>query len=96
MAVRSHTEIINAVIDNFDFETVHKFLELGGEVWTIGDEQRIPSIDDLKDEARMLLEMVVDRFGSRMERNYFKACTTDNGNLTLNYIMSSATMYRIY
>lgn len=52
-------EQINFVLSEFDFETTHAIIKFMNVTWKFHDKpQSIPTIDDLQNKSRVLLEEV--------------------------------------
>jgi hypothetical protein len=53
-------ENIDNIIENFDFDKVHRVMVFMDWKWAFSVVVRVPSIDELKDEARRLLGNLVE------------------------------------
>jgi hypothetical protein len=69
-----NTEIIDEILDEFDFETVHRTMKALDWKWS-GCEVDIPSIGDLRRQARLLLQ--------ELFRNKYR-CTGTGGLFAYN------------
>lgn len=91
------TEIIEKILDGFDFHAVYNYTEHVKYEFFDGSKYRRPSIDDLKDTARKLLEKV---YGDNEMTNYiiaygtcnFEASKTADGLLSLRYYIAESDL----
>ena len=93
-------QMIAEVMEDFDFEKVHKVMVLLDWKWYIGnDEQAVPSVYRMMKEAERLLRDCAQYYGDRE----FHACGTggfmaslDNGTLALQFVLTESTSEDIY
>lgn len=46
---------VNQILEHFDFEKVHTYMEATNWGWATSEGYKVPSIDQIKDQARRLL-----------------------------------------
>lgn len=82
--MKRNTAVVELIMQSFDFHKVHKVMWLLGWEWALtgGREPRVPTVDDLRETARDLLERV--KPGHRLSRGGFEA--TDH---SLRFIVAS-------
>ena len=74
--------IINDIIDEFDFEKVHKVMGLLNWTWYIDYVHKIPNIDDMKKTASRILQNVLER----NSENYYIATGGFKASMQDGYI----------
>lgn len=51
---------VNNIMENFNFENVHKIMTILNWKWSMGNgEERVPSLHEIKKEAKRMLEDAV-------------------------------------
>lgn len=74
---------IEKIISHFDFKSVHKAMYATGWIWNSSDG--VPSIAELKKEAKRLLNEVK----TNISTGGFEAIKDDNGDLSLSFEFES-------
>ena len=83
--------MIDEVMSEFDFEKVHAFMVINGETFYENGKRYTPTVDDVKQVARKLLEDAFDsyqkdpEFISTSVYNFTAEVTGEDGILELYY-----------
>lgn len=81
------TEAINYILDNFDFELVHKAMTALNWTWRDGG---VPAVSDLRQKARQLLsEIHIDNSGKGYYASGGFEVTALDGILKLDFVLES-------
>ena len=71
MSKQSESDAIDSILQKFKFELVYAYMKMVG--WTYRDQTHTPTIEQLRDTARGLLEDVKKKHGSRLLTGGFEA-----------------------
>ena len=84
-------EVVNDVLDRFDFDSVEEVMQMTGWVWGIGRTEYIPTQYEMRKFTRKLLEEAIDKETTILS-NKFRASSwkEDNGQLSakLEFVFS--------
>ena len=81
----SYQEKIEELIQGFDFNLVHRVMEYLG--WTYETSKGVPSLENLKTEARTLLEKLKSKPGI-LGCGGIRASHKEDGTLSLKFILT--------
>lgn len=80
-------DLIDDIMDNFDFEQVHKAMALLDWKWGMGDKERIPDIAELRKFARQRLKEAINNPNRYSSSGGFVAKQDKDGGLYLGFVL---------
>jgi hypothetical protein len=81
------TKQIDSIMENFNFENVHKVMEFLNWEW---QDMGIPSISQLKLEAERLLLLAVSKKHKIIGTGGFEVLRRKNGNISLYFVVEES------
>jgi hypothetical protein len=89
-------EVINDVLDRFDFDSLEEVMQMTGWVWGIGRTEHIPTKYEMRKLSRKLLEEAIDK-ENVVSSGGFRASSwkEDDGQLRakLEFVFSQTETY---
>ena len=89
MITQKQQELIDDIMDNFDFEKVHKVMTFLNWKWAMLDGYAIPSISDIRSRARDRLKTVLLEKYGYCESGGLVARKYDDGTISLEFKIES-------
>lgn len=81
-------DLIDDIMDNFDFEQVHKAMALLDWKWGMGKEERIPDVSELRKYARNRLKEAISNPNHYSSSGGFVAKQDKDGGLELLFMLT--------
>lgn len=90
--IEGKEQMIERVLERFDFEKVHAAMSLFGWTWTHeGGERYVPDVPEMEYCAEKLIDSVMEHFGEGTYNSNstggFRATLDANDELTLEFIL---------
>ena len=82
-------ELIDEILDQFDFQTVKEVMDAVDWKWTIGTESRVPDIPELRKKARELLWSLIRSKDRMIKTGGLVVEKDDDETLELRFEVSS-------
>lgn len=89
---------VEVIMQDFDFENVHRIMKFLNWKWATSDGMKVPSIENMKKTAQELLDDVVEESAKTPEHNYietggFRASYSNINGMSLQFIAEQAESY---
>lgn len=81
-------EIIDEIMDFFDFERVHKVMEALNWTWT-ATNGNVPEVCQLRRQVRSMLNLLIDKNLESLETGGFSVTKDSNGYIKCSFIVDS-------
>lgn len=87
MITQKQQELIDDIMDNFNFEKVHKVMEFLNWTWWNNELKKDinPTIQDIRSDARKKLKRILEENHSSIESGGLVARKYDDGTISLEF-----------